>query len=104
MAWKLPFCAVAVALAFVAVTASADAKPEKRSTHAYTKRPPTRVTVTRRSYLDAGKEYLPGHPKPYNEYTWPPNWVPSTSYDIANTQVPLLYPVPNLFWLPGWQP
>jgi hypothetical protein len=30
--------------------------------------------------------------------------MPSTNYDIANQQVPLLYPVPNLFWLPGWTP
>jgi hypothetical protein len=105
MGWKLSFCTIALALAFAGFGMSAEAQPQKRSTYAaYTKRPPTRVTVTRRSYLDAGREYLPGHPRPFNEYVWPPNWVPSTSYDIANQQVPILYPVPNLFWLPGWQP
>ena len=105
MGWKLALCAVAVGLAFAAAASTADAQPEKRTRVAVAKqRPVTRITVTRRSYLDGGKEYLPGHPRPINEYLYPPNFVPSTNYDIANQQVPLLYPVPNLYWLPGWTP
>jgi hypothetical protein len=105
MGWKLALCAVAAGLAFAVATNAADARPEKRTRVAVAKpRPVTRIVVTRRSYLDGGKEYLPGHPQPYNEGIYPPNFVPSTHYDIANQQVPLLYPVPNLYWLPGWQP
>ena len=105
MGWTLGVCAAVAGLAFALATSVADARPEKRGRVAVAKpRPVTRIIVTRRSYLDGGKEYLPGHPRPYNEYVWPPNFVPSTNYDIANQQVPQLYPVPNLFWLPGWQP
>ncbi|TMJ25632.1 MAG: hypothetical protein E6G84_10945 [Alphaproteobacteria bacterium] len=105
MGWKLALCAVAAGLAFAVATNAADARPEKRTRVAVAKpRPVTRIIVTRRSYLDGGKEYLPGHPLPANQGIYPPNFVPSTHYDIANQQVPLLYPVPNLFWLPGWQP
>ena len=105
MDWKLAFCAVAAGLAFAVATSTADAQPEKRTRVAVAKqRPVTRIIVTRRSYLDGGKEYLPGHPLPANQGIYPPNFVPSTHYDIANQQVPLLYPVPNLYWLPGWQP
>jgi hypothetical protein len=105
MGWKLACCAGAAGLAFAIATSVADAQPEKRTHVGFAKpRPATRIIVTRRSYLDGGKEYLPGHPRPYNENIYPPNFVPSTHYDIANQQVPLLYPVPNLYWLPGWQP
>ena len=105
MGWKIALCAVAAGLAFGIAATAADAQPEKRTRVGVAKqRPATRIVVTRRSYLDGGKEYLPGHPLPANQGIYPPNFVPSTHYDIANQQVPLLYPVPNLFWLPGWQP
>jgi len=103
--WKIALCAVAAGLAFGVAATTADAQPQKRTRVAAAKqRPVTRIIVTRRSYLDGGKEYLPGHPLPANQGIYPPNFVPSTHYDIANQQVPLLYPVPNLYWLPGWQP
>jgi hypothetical protein len=105
MGWKIALCAGAAGLAFAVAASTADARPEKKTRVAVAKpRPVTRIIVTRRSYLDGGKEYLPGHPLPANQGIYPPNFVPSTHYDIANQQVPLLYPVPNLFWLPGWQP
>jgi len=105
MGWKLALCALAAGAAFAVVTGVADAAPEKRTRVAVAKpRPATRIVVTRRSYLDGGKEYLPGHPLPINHGVYPPNFVPSTHYDIANQQVPLLYPVPNLYCLPGSQP
>jgi hypothetical protein len=105
MGWKMSLGAVLAGLAFAVATLPADAQSERRTRVAVAKqRPTTRITVTRRSYLDGGKEYLPGTPLPANEGIYPRNFVPSTHYDIANQQVPLLYPVPNLFWLPGWQP
>src|SRR6266540_5880426 len=80
MGWKLAFCAVAAGLAFAVATSTADAQPEKRTRVAVAKqRPVTRIIVTRRSYLDGGKEYLPGHPLPANQGIYPPNFVPSRS-------------------------
>jgi hypothetical protein len=105
MGWKICLGAAVAGLAFAVATIPADAAPEKRTkTYVAKQRTSARITVTKRSYLDAGPEYLPGHPQPYNQAIYPPNFVPSTHYDIANQQVPVLYGVPNLFWLPGWSP
>ena len=102
MGWKISLGAAVAGLALAVAAMPADAAPEKRTKTA--KRTDSRITVTKRSYLDPGKEYLPGHPQPYTQGIYPPNFVPSTNYDIANQQVPVLYGVPNLFWLPGWSP
>src|SRR5581483_10074618 len=99
MGWKLVLCALTAGVALAGASVTADARTEQKPRVAKPKSI-THITVTRRSSLDGGPEYIPGHPRPYNEYLYPPNFVPSTNYDIANQQVPLLYPMPNLYWLP----
>ena len=70
------FCAAAVALAAVAAT-PADAAPKQKKRVA-TKQvvmktaPRARITVQRRSFLDAGTEVLPGDRK-FTDYAFPPS-------------------------------
>ena len=77
--------ASAVALAAVAADA------------ATTKRRPTRVVVTKRSYLDAGTEVKPGE-RHYNDYVFPPNYSP---YSVVDPTRAYRYPLPDPFWAPG---
>jgi hypothetical protein len=77
--------ASAVALAAVAADA------------ATTKRKPTRVVVTKRSYLDAGTEVKPGE-RHFTDYVFPPNYSP---YSVVDPTRSYRYPLPDSFWLPG---
>jgi hypothetical protein len=77
--------ASAVALAAVA----ADAAP--------TKRKPTRVVVTKRSYLDAGTEVKPGE-RHSTDYIFPPNYSP---YSVVDPTRSYRSPLPDPFWAPG---
>jgi hypothetical protein len=79
---------VAAAVAFAAWPAEAATK----------KRSPTRVIVTKRSYLDAGTEVKPGERK-FTDYVYPPNYSPYRNYDFAGQY---RYPLPDPFWLPGY--
>jgi hypothetical protein len=80
------------AVAFALSVFPADAAPKKRATVSAqkdvavssqrrrvvrSKQTRTRITVRRRSYLDAGTEVLPGERK-YNDYALPPGYVPSS--------------------------
>src|SRR5215472_16309948 len=52
-------------------------------------RPPARITVRRRSFLDAGTEVLPGQRK-FLDYAFPPGYSPTAviDYTIANIRGP----------------
>jgi hypothetical protein len=62
-----------------------------------TKRKPTRVVVTKRSYLDAGTEVKPGE-RHFTDYVFPPNYSP---YSVVDPTRSYRYPLPDPFWLPG---
>ena len=69
--------------------------------------PRARITVQKRSFLDAGTEVLPGQRK-YNDYAFPPGYSPTGVIDhtTGNIRGPLIDPfaVPGhyspIFW--GW--
>jgi hypothetical protein len=81
--------AIVVAAAVTLAFGSADA--------ATTKRKPTRVVVTKRSYLDAGTEVKPGD-RHFTDYVFPPNYSP---YSVVDPTRSYHYPLPDPFWLPG---
>src|SRR5947207_8489732 len=77
-------CAASICAAMTAITACASdatAAPKKKQiesapqTAAGTARTRTRVTVERRSFLDAGTEVLPGERK-FTDYAFPPGYSP----------------------------
>jgi hypothetical protein len=49
-------------------------------------RPPARVTVQRRSFLDAGTEVLPGQRK-FTDYAFPPGYSPTGVIDYTSANV-----------------
>jgi hypothetical protein len=71
----------AAALVVAAWPADAQTQKKPRKVYAQTQtrvvgaRAPARVTVQRRSYLDAGTEVLPGERK-FTDYAIPPNYTP----------------------------
>jgi hypothetical protein len=46
------------------------------------RRSPTRITVTRRSYLDAGTEVYPGS-QSYSDYIFPPSYMSPAQYTLG---------------------
>ncbi len=54
---------------------------------------PARVTVQKRSFLDAGTEVLPGQRK-FTDYAFPPGYSPTSSFDYTsgNIRGPLIGP------------
>ena len=56
-------------------------------------KPPPRVTVQKRSFLDAGTEVLPGQRK-FTDYAFPPGYSPTApiDYTSANIRGPLIGP------------
>jgi hypothetical protein len=54
---------------------------------------PARVTVQKRSFLDAGTEVLPGQRK-FTDYAFPPGYSPTSSFDYTsgNVRGPLIGP------------
>ncbi|MGH6771734.1 MAG: hypothetical protein ACRECO_22260 [Xanthobacteraceae bacterium] len=96
-------CAVAIALgAFDA--APADAAQKKRTATTTKKvvkaKPRARITVQRRSFLDAGTHVLPGDRK-FTDYALPPGYSPTSviEHRAGNHRSPL----PGPFDLPGRQ-
>jgi hypothetical protein len=75
-------CAAAIALgAFGAGPAEAQQKKAVTKKQVVVKTPPrTRVTVQRRSFLDAGTEVLPGERK-FTDYAIPPGFSPTAVID-----------------------
>ncbi len=84
--WAMLALGVGVALAFT--LDYADAGPRKR----------TKITVTKRSYLDAGTEVRPGERK-FTDYVYPPNYRPSYVYDPTGTT---RFSLPRPWDLPGF--
>jgi hypothetical protein len=78
---------LASAVAFTAIGAAAQTM----------KRKPARVVVTKRSYLDAGKEVKPGE-RHFTDYVFPPNYSP---YSVVDPTRSYRYPLPDPFWAPG---
>lgn len=72
---------IAISLCFPTFTAAAEAQPrariaiEKPVPRAIDKRSASRVTVRKRSFLDAGTEVLPGDRK-YTDYVFPLGYSP----------------------------
>jgi hypothetical protein len=56
--------------------------PERVETRRVVRRAPTRITVTRRSYLDAGTEVYPGSMS-YSDYIFPPNYLSPVQYTLG---------------------
>jgi hypothetical protein len=93
-------CAAAVAFTVVAA-APADAAPKKRTAttkHVKKKGPRARITVRRRSFLDAGTHVLPGERK-FTDYAIPPGYSPTAVID--NHAGVHRSPLPGPFDLPG---
>jgi hypothetical protein len=104
---NLKICAAAFCAAVIAVAAfsapTAEAAQKKRvATH--TKQrvvsgpPRARITVQRRSFLDAGTEVLPGERK-FTDYAIPPGYSPTSVID--NHAGFHRSPLPGPFDLPG---
>jgi hypothetical protein len=116
---RLMSLAVLTAASVALLGASADAATKRRSAAVAApsaqvvrgeagvtvRRSRTRITVTRRSYLDAGTEVYPGS-MPYTDYVFSPNYFrPST--DIADPTGSRSTSLPHPFWLnsyhtPNW--
>jgi hypothetical protein len=65
-------------------------------------RPPARVTVRKRSYLDPGTE-TKTHAEHYTDYAFPPNnGGPMTNSTLFNFPTSNRMPFPNCFDLPGF--
>jgi hypothetical protein len=98
------FCAAAVALAAVAAT-PADAAPKQKKRVAAKQvvvktAPRARITVQRRSFLDAGTEVLPGDRK-FTDYALPPGYSPTSVIDHRGGRGGGA--LPGAFDLPGRQ-
>ena len=81
------------------------AQPIRGEAGVTVRRARTRITVTRRSYLDPGTEVYPGS-RSYTDYVFSPNYLrPST--DIADPSRSFSTSLPEPFWLnsyhtPNW--
>ena len=104
------FCAAAFALSTVAVT-SADAQQPKTQNRTAAKKygpvpismappPRARITVTRRSYLDAGTHVIPGDRK-FTDYAIPPTYYPGSVADNRGGMYISQSALPGPFTLPG---
>ena len=74
-------CAAMAAMAIIAGSGDAGAAPKAKQVEAAppqvagATRPRARITVEKRSFLDAGKEVLPGERK-FIDYAFPPGYSP----------------------------
>lgn len=101
-------CAAAIALASVAVTPAEAQGQNRAAKKAAAKKyrpvpvsmapPRARITVTRRTYLDAGTHVLPGDRK-FTDYAIPPGYSPTSV--IENRAGVYRSPLPGPFDLPG---
>jgi|SRR5437588_194531 len=115
---RLTLVAILSAAAAALLTLPADAASKKRSAYAAAQSPQvvrgeagvvvrrsrTRVTVTRRSYLDPGTEVYPGSLSS-RDYVFPPNTMGPAEYYIPNEAARSSLPPP--LWLrayhsPSW--
>jgi len=105
------FCAAAFALSTVAVTpADAQAQPKAQKRVAAKKYGPVpismapppraRITVTRRTYLDAGTHVIPGDRK-FLDYAVPPTYYPGSVADNRGGMYISQSALPGPFTLPG---
>ncbi|MBX9774074.1 MAG: hypothetical protein K2Y71_06635 [Xanthobacteraceae bacterium] len=109
--WTALFCAAAFALSAVAVTpADAQAQPKAQKRVAAKKYGPVpismapppraRVTVTRRTFLDAGTHVIPGDRK-FTDYALPPTYYPAGVADNRGGMYISQSALPGPFTLPG---
>jgi hypothetical protein len=81
----------------VAVAAASPAGAQTTVPQTQVKKKPdrdaARVTVKKRSFLDAGTEVLPGQRK-FTDYAFPPGYSPTSSFDYTsgNVRGPLIGP------------
>jgi hypothetical protein len=105
------FCAAAFTLSAVAVTpADAQAQPKAQKRVAAKKYGPVptsmapppraRITVTRRTYLDAGTHVIPGDRK-FTDYAVPPTYYPGGVADNRGGMYISQTALPGPFTLPG---
>jgi hypothetical protein len=109
--WAALFCTAAIALSSVAVT-PADAQQAQKKRVAAKKYGPvpismappprarTRITVTRRSFLDAGTYVIPGDRK-FTDYAVPPAYYPGSVADNRGGMYISQTALPGPFTLPG---
>jgi len=109
--WAAVFCAAAVALSSVAVT-SADAQTQNQTQKKrvaakkygpvpVSMAPPrARITVQRRTFLDAGTHVIPGDRK-FTDYAVPPYYYPSSVADNRGGMYVDQSALPGPFTLPG---
>jgi hypothetical protein len=83
-----------------AVSAQA-AQPVRGEAGVVVRRARTRITVTRRSYLDAGTEVYPGSMS-YRDYVFPPNARSALDFYFP-TQSANESPLPHPWWLHSYQ-
>jgi hypothetical protein len=105
------FCAAAIALSSAAVT-PAEAQTQKKATAKKAAKkygpvpismappPRARITVTRRSYLDAGTHVIPGDRK-FLDYAVPPTYYPGSVADNRGGMYISQTALPGPFTLPG---
>ncbi|MPZ40185.1 MAG: hypothetical protein GEU95_19435 [Rhizobiales bacterium] len=103
------FCAAAIALSSVAVT-PADAQQKRSATKKAAKKygpvpitmapPRARVTVRRRTFLDAGTHVIPGDRK-FTDYALPPTYYPASVADNRAGMYVDQSALPGPFTLPG---
>lgn len=105
------FCAAAIALSCVSVVPAEAQAPKKSAAKKAAKKygpvptsmappPRARITVTRRSYLDAGTYVTPGDRK-FTDYAIPPGYSPTSVIDNRGGVYIDQSPLPGPFTLPG---
>lgn len=87
--WVVLGLAVGFGLAFIADAAEAAQRKHR-----------TKVTVTKRSYLNAGTEVGRGDRK-FTDYVFPPNYSPSYVFDPTGAS---RFSLPRPYDLPGYTP
>jgi hypothetical protein len=109
--WAAVFCAAAIGLASVAVT-PADAQTQKKSAAKKAAKkygpvpismappPRARITVQRRTFLDAGTHVIPGDRK-FTDYAVPPGYYPGSVADNRGGMYIDQSALPGPFTLPG---
>ena len=109
------FCAAAIALSSIAVV-PAEAQTTSQTKKSAAKKvaakkygpvpismappPRSRITVTRRTYLDAGTYVIPGDRK-FTDYAIPPGYSPTSVIDNRGGVYIDQSPLPGPFTLPG---
>ena len=97
----LKSCAIALAavIALAAITVPEPATAEKQKKRTVTKkaakkygpvpvtmaRPRARITVQPRSFLDPGRQVIPGSQREFTDYAFPPSYSPTSVIDHRNS-------------------